>query len=526
MREAFLAKTRHDLCTPINAIMGYSEMLMEDAQDDGDQEQAQDLERIHKAGQALLAKVRDLLNPALIQSGELDLANIEALGERVHIALRSDISTVIGYSEMLMEDTEGTPAAADLEKIRLSGTRLTDLIQQLISCAGIVGGHEELIPTADLADQSVHEIAESLRESDDRRVAAVDVRGKLLVVDDDEMNRDILARQLTRFGHQVVLAVDGPEALRRLEESEVELVLLDLYMPGMNGHQVLERIKSHSQWQHIPVIMLSAAAHTESIVRCIEAGADDYVVKPANPILLRARTIASLERKRLRDREQEYLQQLQVERDKSERLLLNILPAPIAERLKSGQETIADAFDEVTVVFSDLVGFTNMSARLAPELIVDRLNKVFQAFDALAARHGVEKIKTIGDAYMAVAGIPTPTDDHAERVAELALDMLDAMDEQNRRESETLQMRIGINTGPVVAGVIGTSKFAYDLWGDAVNTASRMESSGIPGKIQISSSTRALLGNSYKVVERGTIEIKGKGAMTTYLLTGRHPMDG
>ena len=525
MREAFLTKTRHDLCTPINAIMGYSEMLMEDAQDDGDEEQAEDLERIHKAGQALLAKVRDLLNPALIQSGELDLANIEALGERVHLALRSDISTVIGYSEMLIEDTEGTPAAADLEKIRLSGTRLTDLIQQLISCAGIVGGHEGLIPAADLADQSVQEIAESLRALDDRQVAAVDVPGKLLVVDDDEMNRDILARQLTRFGHQVVLAVDGPDALRRLEESEIELVLLDLFMPGMNGHQVLERIKSHSQWQHIPVIMLSAAAHTESIVRCIEAGADDYVVKPANPILLRARTIASLERKRLRDREQEYLQQLQVERDKSERLLLNILPAPIAERLKSGQETIADAFDEVTVVFSDLVGFTNMSARLSPELIVDRLNKIFQAFDALAARHGVEKIKTIGDAYMAVAGIPTPTDDHAERVAELALDMLDAIEEQNLRESETLQMRIGINTGPVVAGVIGTSKFAYDLWGDTVNTASRMESSGIPGKIQISSSTRALLGSKYKVAERGTIEIKGKGTMTTYLLTGRHPVD-
>jgi class 3 adenylate cyclase len=266
------------------------------------------------------------------------------------------------------------------------------------------------------------------------------------------------------------------------------------------------------------VIVLSALDNLESIVRCIEMGADDYVSKPFHAVVLRARVSASLEKKRLRDREQEYLRELAIEREKSESLLLNVLPAPIAERLKRGERTIADQFTEVTILFSDVVGFTAMSSRITPAQLVDRLGDIFQRFDAVAADCGVEKIKTIGDAYFAAAGVPEAKSDHAERVVELALGMRRALQRYNSRADDSLEIRIGINTGPVVAGVIGTTKFAYDLWGDAVNVASRMESTGVPGRIQVSPSTFAKLHEKYEFEARGEIEVKGKGKMQTYLL--------
>ncbi len=518
LREAFLATTRHDLCTPINAIIGYSEMLWEDAEEADLGDVLQDLAKIKNAGHSLLARVLELLNPELIQSGNIDLTNMEALGERVHCALRGDINTVVGYCEMLIEEMDDQSVVDDLTKIRVSASKLVDLLQGIVNYAGVVSGPESFASEAPSNNSRITEMAENLRNFDARNSRDAEAPGSLLVVDDNELNRDILARQLSRDGHEVSLATGGREALQHLEDHDVELVLLDLFMPDIDGYEVLERMKADPRWQQIPVIVLSAGGNTDSFVRCIEAGAEDYLAKPANPVLLRSRTMASLERKRLRDREKEYLEQIRIERDKSDKLLLNILPVPIAERLKAGEQTIADAASSATVLFCDVVGFTTMSARLAPEVIVQRLNKVFRAFDALAEKHGVEKIKTIGDAYMAVAGVPVAVEDHARRITDMAIDMLVAVDTYSREESEPLQVRIGINSGPVVAGVIGTAKFAYDLWGDTVNTASRMESSGEPGRIQVSASTREQLGNHCKLLERGTIEVKGKGPMTTYFI--------
>ena len=207
-----------------------------------------------------------------------------------------------------------------------------------------------------------------------------------------------------------------------------------------------------------------------------------------------------------------YEREAAYERERSERLLLNILPAPIAERLKESEGAIADYHAAATILFADIAGFTAMSTRMPPDELVTMLNAVFTGFDQLARRHGVEKIKTIGDAYMAVAGLPEGVADHVERVADLALDM---------RAQSSLAIRIGIDTGPVVAGVIGESKFIYDLWGDAVTTASRMESHGVPGGIQVTEAVRDRLADRYDLVERGAIEIKGRGPMRTWLLEGR-----
>lgn len=349
----------------------------------------------------------------------------------------------------------------------------------------------------------------------------------VLVVDDNEMNRDLLSRRLQRQGHKIVMAENGKQALEQLQSQPFDLILLDVMMPEMNGYQVLEHLKADAALRHIPVIMISALDDIDSVVRCIELGAEDYLFKPFNPILLKARIGACLEKKRLRDQEQAFLKQIQTEQEKVERLLLNILPQPIADRLKQGQHTIADNFAEVTVLFADIVNFTHLSATLAPTELVQLLNQIFSAFDHLVERYGLEKIKTIGDAYMAVGGLPTPRTDHAEAIAEMALDMQQAITQFTFPQAESaahqpLKIRIGIHTGPVGAGVIGTTKFAYDLWGDTVNTASRMEFHSLPGQIQVSTATYEFLKHKYLFEPRGTIEVKGKGAMATYFLIGRN----
>ena len=212
---------------------------------------------------------------------------------------------------------------------------------------------------------------------------------------------------------------------------------------------------------------------------------------------------------------------LRYQQQRNEWLLHNILPPPIAERLTKGENTIADSFADVTVLFADLVGFTEISAQISAIELVKCLNQVFSEFDRLVDRYGLEKIKTIGDAYMVVCGIPRPRPDNAEAIAEIALDMQAAIGQFHHRNDQPFQLRIGIHSGPVVAGVIGTKKFIYDLWGDTVNTASRMESHGIPGKIQVTAETYNKLKDNYQLESRGEISIKGKGKMVTYLLIGR-----
>jgi adenylate cyclase len=208
------------------------------------------------------------------------------------------------------------------------------------------------------------------------------------------------------------------------------------------------------------------------------------------------------------------------ERQKAESLLLNILPRPIAYRLQSGEEAIADNFDNVTVLFADIVGFTQLASTVGPTVIVKILNELFSRFDALLDVHAVEKIKTIGDNYMVAAGIPMPQRTHAQIAARMVLDMQRELDDYVLETGYAIAMRIGMHCGPVVAGVIGAKKFVYDLWGDTVNIASRMESHGEPGKVHCSESVYRELGDYYAFAPRGTVEVKGKGLMQTYFLLG------
>ena len=218
------------------------------------------------------------------------------------------------------------------------------------------------------------------------------------------------------------------------------------------------------------------------------------------------------------------LSALRVEQDKAETLLLNILPHSIAQKLKADTQTIADQFDEASILFADVVGFTRLSQRLPAAEVVGMLDHLFSHFDVLAERHGLEKIKTIGDAYMVAAGVPSPRPDHARAMALMALEMREAMRSEDAVGHLGLELRIGINSGPVIAGVIGRKRFLYDLWGDAVNTASRMESHGTPGRIQVTRATYELLKDEFTLEARGTVEVKGKGDMETWYLIGPRPI--
>jgi adenylate cyclase len=227
------------------------------------------------------------------------------------------------------------------------------------------------------------------------------------------------------------------------------------------------------------------------------------------------------EKQKLRELVDASFEEIRHEKERSEKLLLNILPPAIAERLKRNEVNIAQAHADVTVMVADIVGFTRMSEEMSPPETVAVLNDVFSIFDELADLHRVEKIKTIGDAYMVASGVPTPRPDHAQALANLALDMVDSLRPTGDCGDLRLELRVGINSGPVVAGVIGRKRFLYDLWGDAVNTASRMESQGTPGRIQITGATYELLKDEFECERRGTVEIKGRGQMETWYLLGR-----
>jgi hypothetical protein len=352
---------------------------------------------------------------------------------------------------------------------------------------------------------------------------------RVLVVDDSRTLRRILLQELKSLGiENVVQAADGSEALEVLKRQEIDLMLLDMEMPELDGLEVLELLKAEQGLQALSVIVISGADALDKTIKCIEIGAEDYLPKPFNPVLLKARIFSSFEKKRLRDLERERLaalklekQLLEVEQMKTEKLMLNILPRPIAERLKRGEKNISGSYPDVSILFSDLAGFTEMSSQISATELVKLLNDLFTRFDKRAESLGLEKIKTIGDAYMAAGGLPIPRADHAELCADMALGMFEDLAHFNQANGQALNMRIGISSGPVVAGVIGFTKFSYDLWGNTVNTASRMESTSQHGRVQVSPSTHAALKDRYVMESAGRVACKGLGEVETHFVVAR-----
>jgi adenylate cyclase len=519
LRRALTAFLRHEVQAPANAVTEFLDMIIEDARQSQPASRLADLDRMHSASLKLNAFVTSLIQGAAPDWG------VDASSDDFHRRLRHDLRTPLnaikGYSELLIEDMEqeagDDPLRADLAKLKGAADQLLGQIDAMAALAR----RQDAAPFAGGPALQAHVVADVLRTLEPQPAGDTAARpSRILVVDDNAANRDVLERRLGREGHQVVGVASGAAALEAVVAQEFDLVLLDLIMPDMSGFEVLRRLKASDRSGHIPVIVISALDDIDAVVRCIEAGAEDYLTKPFNPVLLRARIGASLERKWLRDREKQFIADLEQEKARSESLLLNILPQRIVERLRNG-EVIADYIAEATILFCDVVGFTELSQELTPGGTLDLLSRIFSAFDALVAEIGVEKIKTIGDAYMVAAGVPEAQSDHADRIAALATRMLGVVAGVTQGMKLGLQARIGVHTGPIVAGVIGTHKFVYDVWGDTVNTASRMESHSLPGRIQVSAATKAVLGDRFPLEPRGIIEVKGKGLMETFFLNSR-----
>jgi adenylate cyclase len=352
---------------------------------------------------------------------------------------------------------------------------------------------------------------------------------RVLVADDSRTLRLILVHELQALGIvQIGQATDGLKALEMLKSDPFDLLLLDIEMPELDGLGVLEILRADNSLQALAVIVISGASALARAYQCIEMGAEDYLPKPFNPVLLKARIFSVFEKKRLRDLERERLaaveqktQRLEFEQLKTEKLMLNILPRAIAERLKRGEQHISGAYPDVSILFSDLIGFTEMSSQISATELVRLLNDLFTRFDKRAEALGLEKIKTIGDAYMVAGGLPIPRPDHAELCADMALGMFEDLAAFNLSNGQALEMRIGIGTGPVVAGVIGYTKFSYDLWGNTVNTASRMESTSSPGRAQLSPATYAALFECFDMEAGGKVRCKGLGEIATHFLLRR-----
>jgi class 3 adenylate cyclase len=496
LEHAVAAFLRQEFGASVAAIIGFLDILIEDARPNERADIIPDLERMREAGAQLSALTAQAVDSS--QGGDAETA-------RLRHDLRTPLNAIKGYGELLLEEAQDCGRDTlldDLRKVIELAGRLLGEIDRL--------GETTAVPPIDIVG-TVLQTIKPLGEAD---IAAHPnaIESHILVVDDNASNRDLLARRLLREGHRVTLAETGAAALALTAAGGFDLVLLDLMMPGMSGFEVLCRLKANTGTRHIPVIMISALDELDSIVRCIAAGAEDYLPKPFNPVLLRARIGASLEKKRLLD-------ELSAEKERSEALLLNILPRTIIERMRRGETSIADRIAEATVLFSDLVDFTLLSATLTPEETVRLLGLLFSQFEDLAVRHGLETIKTIGDGYMVTGGILEPQPNAAAAVAEMALSMLETVECAGRAINKKLQLRIGIHTGgPIVAGVLGTHKIAYDVWGDTVNTAKRMESYGLPGRVHVSAATRKALGDAFRFEPRGPLEIKGKGSMETYFL--------
>ena len=333
----------------------------------------------------------------------------------------------------------------------------------------------------------------------------------VLVVDDEEVNRDLIRDPLEAKGYHVREAANGSEALQSVATDAPDVILLDLMMPGMDGFEVCRAVKSNPNWAMIPVLMVTALSERKERLMGIQAGANDFLTKPIDlqDLMLRVRNAAQA--KGLFD-------QLQVERQKSERLLHNVLPLSIAHRMKAGELNIADYCPDATVLICDLAGFSSLAARVQAEQLVYFLNEVFSAFDFLAEERGLEKIKTIGDAYMVAGGVPNSRPDHPQAIAGLALDMLRHMERFNAEYHLTLNIRVGIGTGPLVAGVIGHKKFSYDIWGDTVNIACRLEAIAQPRTIQVNEKAHERLKNQFRFGPRTTFNLKGRGDVASYQL--------
>lgn len=556
-----LAKLRHEFRTHLNAIIGSSDLLLEDCQTRAYQLLIPELKKVQLSGQHMLKLVNKLLDPDELEARTSDHALKECAAEASQ-ALRPPINNVIASCEALLKSAADLSLPSllnDLQNIHTACGKLLALIDRLESPGGSpqvkrqnadspvpTPSSPKMTATTSLASQKIGMttsfvsqkigMTEALRPVTMEEIEiASGERGHLLVVDRNKLDRDLIQRRLSRFGHTVATAENGRQALEMMRAEKFDLVLLDILMPEMNGFQMLQEIQDDEALRDVPVIVASSLHETDSIARAVALGAADYLPKPFNTILLRARIGACLEKKRMRDQEVFYLRELErlnqdlevrnefirkaFGRYTSEELVAQFLETP--DGLGLGGET-----RRVTILMSDLRGFTSMSERLTPEQIVTLLNSYLGTMAEVIMQYQGLIDEFIGDAILAVFGAPIQREDDTQRAVACAVAMQLAMvevNEQNRRAGlPEVAMGIGLNTGEVVAGNIGSLKRTkYGVIGSQVNLTSRIESFTIGGQILIPESTREAVGDALRIDGQMVVEPKGvKAPITLYDVGG------
>jgi class 3 adenylate cyclase len=329
----------------------------------------------------------------------------------------------------------------------------------------------------------------------------------VMIVDDNDDNRLMLSMRLETCGYaNLVTAEDGREALVKMRSGPVDLVLLDIMMPELDGYGVLAEMHADVALRDIPVVMISALEDINSVVRCIELGAADYLTKPFNPVLLKARVDNCIERAHYKAQEAAYLERIEGERRRADELLATVLPRPIVRALKRDGRLAPQRYEDVAILFCDVVGFTAYSEKNPPETVFAELEMLIDRFEEIAANHGLDKIKTIGDAFMATANLLSPLDEPVLAAVACGLDMVAAA----QVVRSDWAVRIGIDHGPVSAGIMGKTQFQFDVWGDTVNTAARIEEYGQPGSVNVSGRAWLHLRNQAQGRSLGFVDLKGK----------------
>lgn len=521
-KEALLSSLRVEFSTPIDVIIGYTQILLDEVIKNHTEEFSSDLSKILEAGWVLQVKVDQLLElPHFSEQNET--FDFKKFSSDLQFSLLTPLTSVIGYSELILEKQEtaiNEQFFSDVRKIHEAARFFIKYVDELDRLASLSIAGIDLLPQFENSTLMIKKVMTSIPVLEKGFVYHHSLsKGSVLVVDDNVMARELLMRRITHYGLNAI-ASDSSDLFNKLHLQNFDLILLEIMMSHVNGFEILKKLKKNRKYVDIPVIVTSPLNEIDTFIRCLELGADDYLKRPINEVIFQARISASIERKILKDNEKKYLLDLKKEKKKSENLLLNIVPETIAKELKKGRRNIADKFPAVTLIFIDIVKFTEMTEFLSPEDLIRMLNLIFSTFDKLTDKYKLEKIKTIGDSYMAVCGAPIANPLHGELVAEFALHVLKELEILNEKLEIPIQVRIGIHTGPVIAGVIGKKKFMYDLWGETVNLASRLESMGVPGKIQVSESTYEHLKNQYSFKKRGMITVKGVGELNTYFLEG------
>lgn len=344
---------------------------------------------------------------------------------------------------------------------------------------------------------------------------------KILILDDDPIYGKVMQNILENSDHDIELirAEDGFQALQLINEAPPDLIITDWDMPKMSGIDFCRMIHKNEEFEHIPVIMCTGInTSSENLKTAFESGVVDFIRKPINKMEFLARVNSMLKLSESYQTIKKQKEELILEKNKSDNLLLSILPKKIANELKETGKTEPVLFKNVTVFISDIVDFTKKAALIEPKDLIKELNDIVKYFDEIMEKHSCERIKTVGDGYVAVCGMPVPNPDHIENILNAAKDIVTYLKNRNKKNKHKWEVRIGVATGELVGGIIGTKKYIYDVFGDTINTASRLESTSKPMKIHLSEIMYEKIKDKFEFEEQPTLQVKGKGKMKMYFL--------